>query len=108
MTSGSVAPRLRPRIAVMAGLAILIIGFVGLMNRSGEGRLKIARAALAEAGFGGATVLRGQSPRNMSRCEVGQVRRRGYAYEWSTDNAGGLFCLRVDGRPNRIMLDKAA
>lgn len=100
------APRPWPWIAAMAGVLVLMLGFVGLASRPGDARLSLARSALAEAGFVDAQISRGQSPSEMSKCEVGQVWKRGYAYAWRTESANGIFCMRIDGRPNRIIVDR--
>lgn len=78
---------------------------VQVLNQPRMERLRAAREALAEAGYPGARVNRAQVTSQMVRCEVGQIRNRGYAYAWSNDRHSGLYCLRLDGRPNRIIVD---
>lgn len=79
---------------------------MGVLNAPSDKRLEAARQALAEAGFVDAELARGQSPSEMSKCEVGQVWKRGYAYAWQTASAKGIFCMRLDGRPDRIIVDR--
>jgi hypothetical protein len=99
------SPRARLTLVLLALAALA--AFIGMGNRPGEERLDLTRRSLADAGFPNAQVQRGQSPTNMSRCEVGQWRKRGYAYSWTAGSARGLFCLRLDGRPTRIIVDRA-
>ena len=89
--------------AALAGVGLVYL--VGVLNAPSDKRLKSARQALAEAGFVDAQLSRGQSPSDMSTCEVGQIWKRGYAYAWRTESAKGIFCMRLDGRPNRIIVD---
>ena len=102
------APRLLPKarwVLMLLGLAA-IVAWTGISNRPFEERLDRARQSLAEAGFPNARVQRGQSPTNLSRCHVGQLRNRGYAYAWTAGEARGLLCLPVDGRPTQINVDR--
>jgi hypothetical protein len=78
---------------------------VTILNRPGTARTDKARRELAEAGYTDVELNRGQATSNMTRCEVGQVTNLGYAYPWRNRTHRGLFCLRLDGRPNRIIVD---
>jgi hypothetical protein len=77
----------------------------GLLTNPNKTRLDAARQGLADAGFAGAHIERGQTPSNMARCDVGQIRKRGSAYAWSTPTAEGVFCLPEDGRPSRVIVN---
>lgn len=90
--------------AALAGVGLLCL--VGVLSAPSDKRLHSARQALAEAGFVDAQLSRGQSPSELSKCEVGQVWKRGYAFAWQTEGAKGIFCMRLDGRPNRIIVDR--
>lgn len=91
----------------MPFVLVAAIALVNALNRPALERLETARTELARAGYAGARVNRAQLPRNMTRCEVSQVRsNRGYAYGWETDTATGVFCFPVDGRSNRILVDR--
>lgn len=89
--------------AALAGAGLVYL--VGVLNAPSDKRLDSARQALAEAGFVHAELARGQSHSEMSKCEVGQVWKRGYAYAWQTESAKGIVCMRLDGRPNRIIVE---
>lgn len=90
---------------MLLGLAAAVT-LVGIANSPGEKRLDRARQSLAQAGFPDARVQRGQSPTNMSRCHVGQLRNPGYAYAWVAGEARGLLCMPVDGRHTQIIVDR--
>ena len=102
--------QLPPYIERCVGIAFLCafgaVSVAGLLNNPNKKRLEAVRHGIAEAGFPGADVERGQVPSNMARCDVGQIRKRGSAYAWSTPTAKGLFCLPQDGRPSRIIVDQ--
>lgn len=92
----------------VAFLCVFVAAFFWLSrNNPSAKRLDAARRGLAEAGFSGAHVERQQLPSNMARCGIGQIRKRGSAYGWNTATAKGLFCLREDGRPSRVIVDQA-
>jgi hypothetical protein len=65
----------------------------------------IAKALSGLVRYPDAQLNRGQVPSQMSRCGVGQIRNKGYAYAWETEAHRGIFCLPVDGRPSRILVD---
>lgn len=106
MVSGSLSHLPKARWALMLVVLAALATWTAVANRPGEERQKRARQSLAEAGFPNARLQRGQEQRNMSRCHVGQLRRRGYASAWTTGSARGLFCLPADGRPTRIIIDR--
>jgi len=100
-------PRRVPLRIGVAFLCVFVAAFFWLSrNNPSAKRLDAARQGLADAGFSGAHVERRQLPSNMARCDVGQIRKRGSAYGWSTATAKGLFCLREDGRPSRVIVDQ--
>ena len=98
--------RRTPRWLGMLVILPLALLAATVLNKPSQDRLRDAREQLADAGYPEARVGRTQRVDNMHRCEVGQIRRRGYAYAWRNDDHEGLFCLRLDGRPNRIILDR--
>lgn len=102
--------QLPPSIQRCIGIAFLCafgaVVISGSLNNPNKKRLEAARQGLTDAGFPGADVQRGQVPSNMARCDVGQIRKRGFAYAWSTSTAKGLFCLPEDGRPSRVIVDQ--
>jgi hypothetical protein len=104
MSTGKTLPN---GIAVALVLIIAAWGVFSMVKAGAErdkdnGRI---RAALAAAGHPDARIGRGQRLRAMSRCDVGQIRKRGAAYEWRTDWASGVYCAPADGRPDRILID---
>lgn len=76
-----------------------------ILNQPRAERLDAAREALAGAGYPDARLNHGQRVSEMTRCEVGQLKRKGYAFAWRNETHRGLYCLRLDGRPNRIIVD---
>ncbi|MNE01654.1 hypothetical protein D3C87_320340 [compost metagenome] len=88
-------------------LCILIVFALGYFGpRPNRDRVETALVALEQAGYHGASANRYQSPGNMHRCGVGQIKNRGYAYAWETATQSGVFCYPTDGRPQRILLDE--
>jgi len=77
-----------------------------LALRPSQARVEAAEAVLEQAGYLNAKVNRSQSPKNMYRCDVGQIKNKGYAYAWETATQSGVFCYPMDGRPKRILLNK--
>jgi hypothetical protein len=92
-------------IAIPVGIAVAIT-LAYILNHPGMMRLETVRRDLAEAGYPNARVSRAQIPTNMQRCEVGQIRNKGYAYAWETDAHSGVFCLRQDGRSSSVIRDQ--
>ena len=89
----------------LLAIFLALIPVVSYLNRPNAQRRETARSALADSGYPGARVFPAQRVANMARCQVGQVRNKGYAYAWETDSHSGVFCLPEDGRPSRILLD---
>lgn len=89
----------------MPVVLVVMTLLVNVLNRPGAERLDTARRALAHAGYPDAELNRGQVPSQMSRCGVGQIQNKGYAYAWETEAHRGIFCLPVDGRPSSILVD---
>ena len=94
-----------PWITVPVGIAV-IVPLAYFLNQPARTRLDAARRDLAEAGYPDARVNRAQTPSNMRRCGVGQIRNKGYAYDWKTDAHSGVFCQPEDGRPVSVLLDQ--
>lgn len=90
---------------ILAALLVGMVAFANWADRPRRERLDNVEQALAAGGFERADVSPTQSPTNMSRCKVGQMRNRGYAYAWRTEEARGVFCLPIDGRPSHIIVD---
>lgn len=86
--------------------AVVMVAALSLLNAPHRQRLDRVRQALASAGYADAQVSKGQRPSDMARCEVGQIERRGSAYAWRAGAVRGLYCLREDGRPSEIILDR--
>lgn len=86
-------------------LVPVVLALVMVLNQPRTERLNAAREALAEAGYPDARLNHVQTTSQMTRCEVGQIKGRGYAYAWRNAEHNGLYCLRQDGRPNRIIVD---
>jgi hypothetical protein len=84
----------------------IIFGLIYLGQRPERIRVEAAEAALEQAGYFGANASRYQSPKNMQRCGVGQIRNKGRAYAWETATQRGIFCYPMDGRPQRIIVDR--
>lgn len=85
-------------------LIVLAIGYFG--PRPNRDRVEAAEAALEQAGYHGARASWQQQPKNMHRCDVGQIKNRGYAYAWETETESGVYCYPIDGRPHRIILNE--
>ena len=98
-------PRRLPRWLGLLLLVPIVLALVMVLNQPRTERLNAAREALAEAGYPDARLIPAQTPSQLSRCEVGQIKRHGYAFAWRNAEHNGLYCLRQDGRPNRIIVD---
>jgi len=84
----------------------IVFALIYMGQRPERIRLEAAEAALEQAGYFGANASRHQSPQNMQRCGVGQIRNKGRAYAWETATQRGVFCYPMDGRPQRIIVDR--
>ncbi len=105
--AGTKAIRLRHSV-MMLGFCAVVAAMItnAVINDGRESEdLRQMRLALAQAGHSQARIQRGQRLSAMSRCDVGQIRKRGAAYEWRTDWASGVYCAPADGRPDRILID---
>lgn len=105
MTTKTPRRAVSPWIAIPLGIAVAIV-LSHFLNQPVRTRLDAARRDLAKAGYPDARVNRAQTPSNMRRCGVGQIRNKGYAYAWEADVHSGVFCQPEDGRPVSILLDR--
>ncbi|MBI1682416.1 hypothetical protein [Caulobacter hibisci] len=85
-------------------MTCLVVAVQACAPNAQDQRRAAAREAAAAAGFADARFERGQSPTLLSLCDVGQVRKRGWAFHWRTEAAEGLYCARDDGRADTIIL----
>ncbi len=85
-------------------LVCLVVAVQACAPNAQDQRRTAARDAVRDAGFADARFERGQSPTLLSLCDVGQLRKRGWAFRWRAQGAEGLYCARDDGRTDTIIL----